>query len=125
MRKLEGGGARMRSPNPDNNSAQYGSTVILEATPENGYEFSNWTLNGEVVSTEKEFKTTALGDMNVVANFTKKSYNVEITSDSNQGSISGAGTGIYEFGTQLRLTAQPDEDFVLKEWLVDGKPARG
>ena len=125
MRKLEGGGARMRSPNPDNNSAQYGSTVILEAAPENGYEFSNWTLNGEVVSTEKEFKTTALGDMNVVANFTKKSYNVEITSDSDQGSISGAGTGIYEFGTQLRLTAQPDEDFVLKEWLVDGKPVEG
>ena len=125
LRKSEGVGARMRRTNPDENSALYGSTVILEATPENGYEFSNWTLNGEVVSTEKEFRSTALGDMNVVANFTKKSYNVEITSDSDQGSISGAGTGIYEFGTQLRLTAQPDEDFVLKEWLVDGKPVEG
>ena len=121
-RKTEVEEAPLRRVESDENSAQYGSTVILEATPENGYEFSNWTLNGEVVSTENVFKTTALGDMDVIANFTKKSYNVEITADSEQGSITGAGTGIYEFGTMLRLTAEPNEDFVLKEWLVNGQP---
>lgn len=121
-RKTEAEGAPMRRAGNDENSAQYGSTVILVATPENGYEFSNWTLNGEVVSTEQEFKTTALGDMNVVANFVKKSYHVDIVADSEVGSITGAGTGIYEFGTSLRLTAVPTEDYVLKGWLVNGEP---
>ena len=121
-RKTEAEGAPMRRAENDENSAQYGSTVILVATPENGYEFSNWTLNGEVVSTEQEFSTTALGDMNVVANFVKKSYHVEIVADSEGGAITGAGTGIYEFGTSLRLTAVPTEDYVLKGWLVNGEP---
>lgn len=121
-RKTEVEGVPMRRAGNDENSAQYGSTVILVATPENGYEFSNWTLNGEVVSTEQEFSTTALGDMNVVANFVKKSYHVEIVADSEGGSITGAGTGIYEFGTSLRLTAVPTEDYVLKGWLVNGEP---
>lgn len=121
-RKTEAEGAPMRRAENDENSAQYGSTVILVATPENGYEFSNWTLNGEVVSTEQEFSTTALGDMNVVANFVKKSYHVDIVADSEGGSITGAGTGIYEFGTSLRLTAVPTEDYVLKGWLVNGEP---
>lgn len=122
LRKLESETASMRRVEPDENSAQYGSTVILEATPENGYEFSNWTMNGEVVSTDPEFKTTALGDMDVIANFTKKSYNVEVIADSEQGRVGGAGTGIYEFGTQLHFTAEPNEDFVLKEWLVNDQP---
>jgi hypothetical protein len=114
--------APSRRTGTDENTAEYGSTVILVATPENGYEFSNWTLNGEIVSTEQEFQTTALGDMDVVANFIKKSYSVEIISDSEKGTVSGAGTGIYEFGTQLHLTAEPGEDYKLKEWLVNDQP---
>ena len=117
-------GARAFGPYrvPGGNSARYGSVVTFTATPENGYEFANWTLNGEVVGTEPTYTTKALGDMNVVANFTPKSYRVEIA-QSNGGSVGGAGTGIYQFGKELQLTATPAQGYYLKEWLVNGTAA--
>lgn len=107
------------------NTARYGSTVTLVAEPATGYEFANWTLNGEVVSTDAEFETTALGDMNIVANFTKKKYMVNVNVNGTGGSVEGAGTGIYDFGTEISITAVPDEDFMLKGWSVNGKAVEG
>ena len=62
--------------------------------------------------------------MNVVANFKPKSYRVEITATVG-GSVSGAGTGIYDFGTELQLTASPQIGYRLKEWLIDGATVPG
>lgn len=113
---------RLNPANEDTNSAQYGSTFTLIAEPSTGYDFSNWTMNGEVVSNEPEYTTTALSDMNIVANFTKKKYLVEISStDDAKGNIAGAGTGYYDYGTKLELSAVPAEDYVLKNWTVDGE----
>jgi hypothetical protein len=109
----------------DVNTARYGSTVTLVAEPATGYEFANWTLNGEVVSTDAEFETTALGDMNIVANFTKEKYMVNVSVNGAGGSVEGAGTGIYDYGTEISITAVPDEDFMLKGWSVNGKAVEG
>ncbi len=119
-RKSQGADAQLRRTAADESSAAYGSTVTFEAEPAEGYEFSNWTLNGEVVSTDAEFTATALGDMNVVANFTKKRYKVEIIEDTEGGAISGFATGIYDYGTKMTLTATPQEDYVFKGWIVNG-----
>ena len=121
LRKSQGADARLRRAPADENSATYGSTVTFEAEPAEGYEFSNWTLNGEVVSTNPVFTTTALGDMNVVANFTKKKYKVEIAENTEGGTVSGFATGIYDYGTKMTLTATPQEDYVFKGWIVNGK----
>ena len=116
-------GARLFAPaDGSGDSAEYGSTVTFVAEPATGYEFSSWTLNGETVSTDPEYSTTALGDMNVVANFTKKKYMVEIaSSDETKGNTTGTGTGIYEYGTEVEITAVPAEDYALKNWAVDGE----
>ena len=102
---------------------RYGSVITFTATPEEGYEFANWTLNGDVVGTDPTYTTKALSDMNVVANFTPKTYRVEVAAANGQGSIVGAGTGIYEFGKELKLTATPAAGFYLKEWRVNDAPA--
>lgn len=118
----EGAGARQAEPSEkQEDTAQYGSTVTFTAQPAEGYEFSSWTLNGEEVSREVTYTATALSDMDVVAYFTKKSYHVDIDAESENGSISGAGTGYYVYGSQLSLSAVPSEDFILKEWNVNGE----
>jgi len=107
-------------------SAAYGSTVTLSATPNYGYEFSGWTLNGKPVgSSEPTLTTQAVGDMDVVANFRKKGYSVTIDTESDGGTVAGAGTGIYEYETQLTLTAAPDDDYILEGWTVDGQDVEG
>ncbi len=43
--------------------------ITLTATPNPGYEFVNWTLNGEEVGTDVAFTDAAEGDKTYVANF--------------------------------------------------------
>jgi hypothetical protein len=63
--------------------------------------------------------------MDVVANFTKKRYRVEIGVDGDGGSTQGTATGIYEYGTEINVSAVPDEDYMFKGWTVDGEQVEG
>ena len=47
----------------------YGSSANLTATPANGYQFVNWTVNGEVVSTDANYSFTVDSDIALVAHF--------------------------------------------------------
>ena len=47
----------------------YDASCTLTATPADGYMFTNWTQNGNVVSTDAEYTFTVSGDVNLVANF--------------------------------------------------------
>ena len=46
-----------------------GKTATLTATPAEGYEFVNWTVGEEVVSTENPYTFTVNADIALVANF--------------------------------------------------------
>ena len=117
---LPAGAPRRALASADGNTAPYGSNVTLVAVPENGYMFANWSLNGEVVSTEPQYTVAALGDMNVVANFTRRSVFIEVA-ESEGGHIEGLGTGYYLQNSDLVLTAVADEDFMLTGWVVNGE----
>ena len=63
--------------------AQYYSSVTLSAIPEEGYEFLNWTLNGEEVSTDSIISIVITEDVEYVANFKKIDTAIrETTADS-------------------------------------------
>ena len=111
--------------NGNANTAKYGSTFSLVAVPDVGYEFANWTLNGEAIAADAELEMMALGDMDVVANFTKKRYMVNVGVDGAGGSITGAATGIYEHNAEIGVTAVPEDDYALGEWSVNGKAVVG
>ncbi len=48
---------------------EMGETATLTATPNQGYEFVNWTEDGVVVSTEATYSFTVTGNRTLVANF--------------------------------------------------------
>ena len=50
-------------------SVEEGGSVILTATPETGYRFVSWTLNGSVVSVSNPYTTTINANSEYVANF--------------------------------------------------------
>ena len=64
-----------------------GSSVILTATANTGYTFTNWTKNGVVVSTSAtySFNASATNSGNYVANFTLNSYTVSIAPNPIEG----------------------------------------
>lgn len=49
-----------------------GEYVTLEATPDAGYQFENWTIEGNVVSTENPFDYLVNSSATIVANFSDK-----------------------------------------------------
>ena len=101
--------------------AEYGSIVRLTTVPNEGYEFKNWTINGEVFSSEPNLEYVALEDMNIQANYALKTYSVTISESDEGGVVTGAASGVYPYGEVLNLEADADEDYVFEGWEVNGQ----
>lgn len=103
------------------NEVAYGTTIQLVAKAKEGYQFASWSLNGETISTNDTISQVALGDLTMVANFEKKTYQVNIDENCEGGSITQTYTGVYHYGDQLVLKAEADEDYSFAHWTVNGK----
>ena len=80
--------------------------VTINATPNEGYEFVNWTENDVELSTETTFEFVPTKDTTIVGNFQKKTYMVNVLVEG-FGTVSGDGS--YQFGDEATLIANPDE----------------
>ena len=103
------------------NEVAYGTTIQLVAKAKEGYQFASWSLNGETISTNDTISQVALGDLTMVANFEKKTYQVNIAENCEGGSITQTYTGVYHYGDQLVLKAEADEDYSFAHWTMNGK----
>ena len=94
-----------------------GTEVTLTATPAEGYQFVNWTVGEEVVSTDNPYSFVVTADVALVANFElipPTKYNVTVTAEN--GTVEGAGE--YEESTTATLTATPAEGYQFVNWTV-------
>jgi len=104
--------------------------ITLSATPNDGYEFENWTNeNNDVVSENAEFSyTTTDENVTLTANFEEivtyeVIFGVEAGNGILEASVDGqdinSGDEIEE-GSEVNFTATPDADNRVKDWFVDG-----
>ena len=80
-------------------SVEYGGSVTLTATPNEGYFFQNWKLNGTVVSTSATFTATVTANSNYVATFSDKkgTYTVNLKSQwRKSSSVSNPNSTLYD-----------------------------
>ncbi len=94
-----------------------GTKVTLTATPNEGYSFVNWTVNGEEVSKENPYTVTVTGDIEYVANFI--SYKVTVL--SGEGGTAKATKTQAGHNEQVTLTATPNEGYSFVNWTVNGE----
>lgn len=98
----------------------YGSTVTLVAHAGEGFEFSNWTENGLVISSNDTLSFTAEDDRNLEAHFVTQSLTITTAVDPEiGGTVTGAGT--YEYGDPVLLTATPIGTAEFIEWRENGQ----
>ena len=98
---------------------QQGQSCTVNAVPATGYTFTNWTENGNVVSTNANYSFTANSNRTLVANFTAQTYTISATaSPANGGTVAGGGT--FNHGQTCTLTATPATGFEFLEWTKDG-----
>ncbi len=118
-----------------------GEEITISAEAEEGYEFINWSLDEEIISTEGEF-TYTVPDENatLTATFEAKSdldtitdtdedtaltedleadpdiYYLELAADpGHRGNVKGEG--IYEHGEEAIVIAEPEPNYFFNAWL--------
>ena len=101
-----------------------GTVVELTATGKTGWEFKEWT--GDLESTKNPAEITIDASKTIKAVFVKKQFAVNITIEGEGGGtvaeevVEGLKVDSkYEYGTELKLTANPSSEWVFKEWKGD------
>ncbi len=98
-----------------------GQSCTVTATPNAGYTFTNWTENGNVVSTNRNYTFTVTANRTLVANFQAQPQNYNITvsaNPSNGGSVAGGGT--YQQGQSCTVTATANTGYAFANWTENG-----
>ena len=96
-----------------------GQSCTVTATANTGYTFTNWTENGNVVSSNASYTFNVTGNRSLVANFTLNTYSITATADpTNGGTVSGAGT--YDHGASCTLTATANTGYTFVNWTKNG-----
>lgn len=106
---------------PNTLQVEYGTNVRLKAQPNNGYHFSYWSMNGEVLSENAVYECVATQANHITAVFRPGNHTLTIDVDEQKGSVYGGDTGLYTHGSSVSLTAYPADGFELDHWLVNGE----
>ena len=99
-----------------------GSTVIVTATPNKGYTFTDWTENGNVVSTSSSYQFALNANRTLVANFKAlgtSQFAVILSSNPVIGGTTN-GSGAYNTGASVTVTATPNTGYVFVNWTNQG-----
>jgi uncharacterized repeat protein (TIGR02543 family) len=101
------------------------SVVTVTATPNAGYTFTNWTNNGVIVSTSSSYQFTMAGNKALVANFKviPVSQFAVVLSSSPLAGGSTDGSGAYNAGTKVTVTADPNAGYTFVNWTDNGNIA--
>ena len=96
----------------------HGASCTVVATPNEGYDFVKWMVNGQQVSTQASYTFTVTENVHLTAYFALSSYTITAeASPAEGGEVSGMG--VFEFGDVCTLTALPNDNFVFVKWLRD------
>ena len=99
---------------------QQGQSCTVHATANTGYTFTNWTENGNVVSTQANYTFTVNSNRTLVANFTLQQYTITALVDPSQWAGGVEGGGVYTYGQSCTLTATPTVPYIFVNWTKNG-----
>ena len=102
---------------PTGNVHDYGTDVVLTATPATGWSFTGWS--GDLTGAANPETVTMDGDRTVTATFTIDTHTLSVNVTGN-GSVGGVPTGnVHDYGTDVVLTATPATGWSFTGWSGD------
>ncbi len=99
-----------------------GTTVTITATPNVGYQFASWTVNG-ASNTANPLTLTVTSAMTITPVFTPiplSTYTVTLQSSINGATSPAAGTYTHTSGNSVTFTAAPSSGYQFDSWTVNG-----
>ena len=97
-----------------------GEIFPVSAMEASGFDFVNWTEDGEIISATPDFNYTMPGHpVTLVAHFNQTGHALTISvSPAGSGAVNGAG--IYDEGETINLSAEPYPSYVFVNWTLNG-----
>ena len=99
-----------------------GQSCTVTAAANASYSFVNWTENGNVVSTNRNYTFTVTSNRTLVANFQAQPQNYSITvsaNPTNGGTVTGGGS--YQQGQSCTVNATPATGYNFVRWTENGQ----
>jgi uncharacterized repeat protein (TIGR02543 family) len=102
---------------PDQESYEYGTEVELTAIADTGWSFSHWS--GDLSGDTNPVTITMDGDKTITAHFTINEYTLTVNIEGNGAVTQNPDQELYEYGTEVELTAVPDTGWSFSHWSGD------
>jgi hypothetical protein len=99
-------------------SATAGSQVTVTATPNSGWAFNNWSVNGQAVSSNASYTFIVGDNITLTANFVQVYSITASVSPDNAGYITGEGS--YTYGSMATLVAHENAGYRFDNWTLNG-----
>ena len=99
-----------------------GSVTTVSEIPNTGFTFTNWSINGVVVSKSSSYQFTMAGNVTLTANFAaipSGKFAVTLASNPLPGGTTD-GEGSYNAGTMVTVSALPNPGYIFSNWTENG-----
>ena len=97
----------------------YGQNCTVNATANEGYNFVNWTEDGNVVSTNTHYSFSVTNNRTLVANFVLQTVQIATIVDPAEGGTA-TGAGTYNYGEEVTISVETNEDWAFQNWTKNG-----
>ena len=119
-----------QTPQP---SYPYGTTLTLKVIPSYGFVFNRWSIDGNILSTETTYDYYLSANKELKLFFDRDAFNLTVSNIVNNdeddltagGTVKGGGSGYYEYGEEVTLTAEPDRCYRFVGWFTDEEAGEG
>lgn len=105
---------------PNQTTFNYGTSVLLTATPTAGYSFTGWS--GDATGTSNSLTITMNSNKNITANFAltpADTYTLNVTSSLGGTAVKNPNQTGYANGTSVQVTATPNTGYTFSGWSGD------
>lgn len=99
----------------------YGESMMLEAAARDGYRFDCWTEDGKIIGTESRMQLHNItASRSIIAMFSQNKFKLSLScSPNDMGSVSGQG--VYEKGSNVKITSVPVQGCRFTGWTENGE----
>ncbi|MBR1498788.1 MAG: dockerin type I repeat-containing protein [Bacteroidaceae bacterium] len=121
------------TPQTPADAYKYGTTLTLQVIPAYGYAFNRWSIDGNILSGETTYEYYLSANKELKLFFDREAFNLTVSNIVNNdeddltagGTVMGGGSGYYEYGEEVTLTAQPDRCYKFVGWFTDAEAGDG
>jgi hypothetical protein len=104
----------------------------MKVKPAYGYIFNRWSIDGNILSTETTYEYYLSAGKELKLFFDREAFNLSVSNivdDDDEatatsgGTVRGGGSGYYEYGEEIELTAEPERCHKFVGWFAENTTA--